>query len=265
MIMDTPTGLPTLAGMGVLLTQPRARAEAFARRLAARGARPYIFPGIALAEPTDARGFDACVGRLDTYDMVVFVSPSAVEAAMPAFRASRPEWPGATRIAAVGQGTAGALRAYGIDDVLAPASSSGAAALLALPALRAAPPKRVLIVRGEGGRDDLAQGLAELGSHTDHAECFRRVRPNADSTELLRAWRAGGVDVVVVTSVEILDNLTAMLGQEGAALLRSTPLVTHHARIADAARAKGIAVAVEADADGDGIIVALERQWRHHD
>lgn len=264
MIMDAPTGLPTLAGLGVLLTQPRARAESFAKRLAARGAKPFVFPGIAFAAATDTGGFAAAVAQLDAYDMVVFVSPGAVESALPVFRARWPGWPAATRVAAVGQGTAGALREYGIHEVLAPQSSSGAEALLAMPAMRSAPPMRALIVRGEGGRDDLMRGLASLGARVEAAECYRRVRPDADSAELLRAWRAGEIGAAVVTSVEILDNVIAMLGPEGTAMLRRTPLITHHPRIADAARARGIVTVIQAEPDGDSLVEALESHWRQH-
>jgi uroporphyrinogen-III synthase len=255
--MRAPSDAPALAGLGVLITRPREQSEAFAERLARLGARPVIFPALAIAGPSDPDAFAARLAEADAYDTVIFISPNAVEKTLPALRAAHPDWPGTRRVAAVGQGTARALRARGIDEVLAPDAASGAAALLAMPALREPPPRRVLIVRGEGGRDELALGLAALGAEVGHAVAYRRVRPEADNRELLDLWRAGGIGAVVVTSTEILDNLIALLGPEGTALLRATPLFTHHARIAEAARARGVATVVEAASDEQGLIDAL--------
>jgi uroporphyrinogen-III synthase len=259
MAMPTPTQAPVLAGVGVLITRPRSQSESFAARLAALGAKPVIFPAIEIVGPSDPQASAARLAGISAYDMVIFISPNAVDAVLPSLRARHPSWPGVARVAAVGQGTRRSLRAHGIGQVIAPDSASGAAALLAMPELRAMPPRRVLIVRGEGGREDLARGLVALGAVVDHAEVYRRARPDSDTRELLKIWRAGGIGAVVVTSTEILVNLIDLLGPEGNELLRATPMFTHHPRIAEAARARGIATVIEASSDEDGLVDALTR------
>jgi len=256
--MQAASDAPLPAAGAVLLTRPRRQSEAFAARLAQRGIDACVFPTLEIDGPADPAAFSAAVDATECYDTVVFISPTAVERGLPALRARDAHWPGAgTRVAAVGPGTRNALRAQGLDAVLAPIDGSGAAALLALPALLEPPPRSVLIVEGEHGRDELADGLAALGARVVRAGAYRRRRPDADAGALLARWRAGGISAVVVASVETLDNLIALLGATGLPWLRATPLYTHHARIAEAARARGIGHVVEAGPDEDALLAAL--------
>ena len=59
----------------------------------------------------------------------------------------------------------------------------------------------------------------------EYAEAYRRVRPNSDSAELLKRWRQGVVNIVLVNSAESLRNLVQMLGKAGAPLLSGTQLL----------------------------------------
>jgi len=195
----------SLAGRGVLVTRPRELAQGLAKRVADAGGRAILFPAIEI-EPLPQSG---PVGR---YDMVVFVSPSAVR------HGSR--WVGAGHKAlAVGAGTAHEIKKYR-QDVIFPASGADSEALLDLPELAQLSGQQVLIVRGQGGRSLLGDTLRERGARVEYAECYRRVRPRADAARLLAAW----VDAVTVNSGEALQNLVALLGAEGQQRLRDTPL-----------------------------------------
>jgi uroporphyrinogen-III synthase len=253
-----------LAGIGVLITRPRAQAESLAARVAALGGNPIIFPVIAILPPRDAAALQDRIERLDEFDMVVFVSPTAVEQAWSRFETSHPGWSVGYRIAAVGAGSARQLRQLGADSVLAPEASAGAQGLLALPALRDQPPKHVLVVRGEGGREELALGLTALGADVEYAECYRRALPEVDASGLIDNWRRD-IQAVSVTSVEILENLMAILGESGEPLLRATPVFTHHPRIAEAARAHGIGTVIEAASDEAALIDKLVEHFAGHD
>ncbi len=264
MPMAAPSGAQALADRGVLITRPRAQAESLAARIADMGGHPILLPAIEIAGTSDPARLDELIARLGDYDMVIFVSPNAVDAALPLFRARQPMWPGACRVAAVGKGTQRALRARGIDNVFAPETASGASALLDTPWITAASPRNALIVRGEGGREELARGLAALGSRVDYAECYRRARPETDVSDILSQWRMGRVRAVIVTSSEILDNLIAILGAEGLPLLRATPVFTHHARIAEAARAHGIVTVIDSGSDEEGLVDALKEFFARH-
>lgn len=256
------TGGP-LAGMGILVTRPRELADGLMRGIADLGGTPLAFPAVDIAPPADPAAFDARIDALPAYGLAIFVSPTAVARALPAILARHGAWPATTRAAAVGQGTARALEGQGVGPVLRAADGADSEHLLALPELHGVDGERVLILRGEGGRELLASTLTQRGARVEYAECYRRQPPGADPAPLLDRWRAGGVQAVTVTSGELLDNLFQALGEEGAALLRATPLFAPHPRIADAARARGVVTAI-ATGPGDAGLLAGLRDWFAH-
>ena len=216
--------------IGVVITRPRAAAEALAAELTARGARPFVFPALAIEElPWSAR-MEATLSTLASATWAIFVSANAVEMGVAAARRLGP-WPLSVRVAAIGEATAQALHADGFDAVLAPQERHDSDALLELPELQHVAGQRIVIIRGEGGRERLKEALESRGASVDYLECYRRVRPANDPALLLDAWRRGQIDAVSVLSGETLDNFLAMIGDEGARLAAKTPLAVPHEAI----------------------------------
>jgi uroporphyrinogen-III synthase len=167
-----------------------------------------------------------------------------------------PAWPPGLTAAAIGGGTRRQLEQCGIRDVLAPVSGADSEALLALPELANPAGRRVVIFRGAGGRALLGDTLLARGARVEYAECYRRLRPAAESEPLLREWNAGRVHAVAVSSAEGLSNLFGMLGEPAAERLRSTPLFVGHERVADDARRLGARMVFVA---GPGDAALVER------
>lgn len=235
----------SLAGRGVVITRPLELAAPFARLLERRGARAIVFPAIEI-QPLPA---PATLARLADYDMAVFVSPSAVRVAL----AAQPSWP-PRLAAAVGAGTRRQLELTGAQAIIAPPAGADSEALLALPEMQSLRGKRVLIVRGEGGRELLAQSLAAHGALVEHAVCYRRARPAADAAPLVAAWRRGELHALTVFSSEALDNFSAM----GAAdLIAALPVFVPHQRIASHARERGAREVVVAAGGDDDVLERL--------
>lgn len=222
----------SLAGRGVVITRPRELADSLAGAVARRGGRPILFPAIAIEELP----VPGALRHLAEFQLAVFVSPSAVRVALRALA----QWPSSVRAAAIGTGTRRELERHGVTGVIAPQSGADSEALLATPELADVAGKRVLIVRGEGGRPLLGNALAGRGAGVEYAECYRRTRPAADAAPLIADWRRGEVHAVTVSSAEGLDNFIATTGAEGRALLARTPLFVPHPRIASHARVQGI-------------------------
>jgi len=156
-----PSVAGPLTGVGVLVTRPAKQAGGFARKLAALGATPIVFPAIVILPPVDRAGLDAAHERLATYDFAFFVSANAVEYGVPVAH----RWPPKLVAFAPGPGTAEALVAAGLDDVRIPATTFDSEGLLALPDLATLRGKRAVIFRGEGGRESLAETLAARVRH----------------------------------------------------------------------------------------------------
>ncbi|MBS1160839.1 MAG: uroporphyrinogen-III synthase [Proteobacteria bacterium] len=252
----SPSG--PLAGKTIVVTRPRAQAAPLAEAIMAAGGRALLFPLLEIAPAADPGELQQAVSRLADYALAVFISPNAVDHALPAILAAG-RWPLALRPAALGPGTVKALAAHGVGGCLLPNRRFDSEALLELPEL-AAPQvggRRVAIFRGDGGRELLADTLRARGALVDCVTCYRRGGPPGDSAPLLDAWRAGRLDALTVSSSEGLRHLLAMLDGEGRAFLYDTPLFVPHARIAENARALGLDKIILTDAADAGIIAGL--------
>ena len=241
--MSGVPGTTGLGGRGILVTRPAAQAGGLSRLISQAGGEPVAFPALEIVsisgDPLDHQRINGRNVVRPVPHSIIFVSPTAVaqgHAAIPR------EWLGRVAVAAVGIATAAALRERGVPHVIAPEGQAHSEALAALPAFQAdvLAGRQVLIVRGEGGREWLADTLRRRGAHVDYFECYRRRRPQADAAPLLARWQSGGIAAVTVTSAEALVNLDDMLGPAGAALLRATPMFVVHERIAERARVLGV-------------------------
>lgn len=252
-----------LAGRGVLVTRPVEQADGLARRIAELGGKPILFPCLEIQPPSRMHECTHVLSQLSSYQLAIFVSPTSVERAWPLIQERHGNWPHGVRTAAVGHGSARVLAGYGVEDVLVGEDGSDSEHLLALPALQTMAGQRVLIVRGEGGREMLADTLRQRGATVDYAECYRRARPNADPAPLLELWQAGALSAVTVTSREVFDNLVAQIGSAGAPWLRQTPLFAPHQRIAKVAREWGVTDAVSTEPGDNGLVAALTAWFKH--
>jgi uroporphyrinogen-III synthase len=248
-----------LAGRGILITRPAHQAGSLAALIHAAGGRPIIFPALEILDPADLQPLFDAIERLESYDLAIFISPNAVMRVMERM-AGRRTWPASLRVAAIGKGGVGELGRHGIHDVIAPQRSFDSEHLLEMPQLQAVSGQRVLLLRGDGGRELLGDTLAARGAQVDYIACYRRARPQTDPAPLLQAWTQGGIQATVVTSSEGLRNLFAMLGKPGESLLQHTPLLVPHPRIAAVARELGCREVIETEPGDDGLIAALLRQ-----
>jgi uroporphyrinogen-III synthase len=238
-----------LHGAGVLVTRPAHQAGPLCALVSARGGRPIPFPTLEIRDPPDPAAARDLLRAANGFDLLLFVSANAVDRA--ASWLPRPLQPA---IGGVGEGTARALRAQGLEPTILPTASADSEGLLALPALRAVRGKRVLVVRGEGGRPLLGDELRARGAEVRYAEVYRRTLPAVDAAGLLAEWPRR-VQVVVTTSREILDNLVALLGPAGRPHLEQTPVVVVNERVAGHARALGIRRVIVAAGPGDEALV----------
>lgn len=245
-----------LAGRGILITRPAHQAGPLAALIHAAGGRPVIFPALEILDPVDPQPLLDAIERLESYDLAIFISPNAVMRVMERM-AGRRTWPAGLRVAAIGKGGAGELERHGIREVIAPQRSFDSEHLLEMPQLQAVSGQRVLLLRGDGGRELLGDTLAARGAQVDYIACYRRARPQADPAPLLQAWVQGGIQATVVTSSEGLRNLFAMLGKPGESLLQHTLLLVPHPRIAAVARELGCREVIETEPGDDGLMEAL--------
>ena len=248
-----------LAGRGVLITRPREQASRLAELVQAAGGDARLFPTLEILDAPHPATLNAVFDRLEEFDLAVFVSPSAVQKALTLARVRRGDrpWPARLAVAAIGRGSRRALEGQGMNGIIAPDARADSESLLALPQLGDVAGKRVVIFRGDAGRELLGDTLLARGAQVVYAECYRRARPLADTGPLLDAWGRGKVHAVTVASGEALSNLYDMLGAPGQSRLRSTPLFVAHQRIAAQAGRLGVAQALVAGPGDEDMLAAL--------
>ncbi len=244
-----------LQGLGVVITRPQAAAQALASDLADAGAHPFVFPALAIEPLPPSQPLDAALARLSECDLAIFVSANAVAHGLSAVLRNR-TWPSRTRVAAIGEATAQALRNSGFDAVISPRERHDSEALLAMDDLKAVAGRNILIFRGRGGREILREALESRGAQVTYAECYRRIRPAGDPAELLHAWARGEIHAVSVLSAETLDNFVAMIGPAGETHLRSATLVVPHPAVGSSPAARRFARVVVC-AHGSGMVDCL--------
>ena len=254
------TGGPAAAlrDLGVLVTRPTHQAAHLCALIEGIGGRAVCFPALEIAPLQDTRTAQRRIARLAEYHIAIFISANAVEFALPLLQPHLP-WPEHVRIAAVGRATAEALARGGLHVDVQPQDRFDSEALLALEAMQRVQGRPIIIFRGLGGRDLLANILRARGARVDYAELYRRGVPDTDPTTLLRGWRAGGIDVVTATSDAVLQNLFEMLGAPGRGLLLATPVVVLSERTAALAAKLGFErpAVVAPQASDEGIVQAL--------
>ena len=246
-----------LADRRIVVTRPAGQAETLADLIRAAGGAPIVFPVIEIRDVADVKPLAALIDRLDEFDFAVFISANAVAKAMNLVQ-SRRAWPDRVRVATIGKGSEKALKRFGFADIVAPTGRFDSEALLELAPLADVAGKRVVIFRGDGGRELLGDTLVARGASVEYAECYRRVRPDVDVAPLLKLWARGELDAVTVTSSEGLHNLYDMVGKLGQQWLRRTPAFAPHARIAASARALGLERVVETGPGDEGLAEGLK-------
>jgi uroporphyrinogen-III synthase len=231
------------------------QAAVLAARIATLGGVPIIWPAIVILPPPDRAPLERTHATLAGYDIAIFVSANAVEFGAP----PAGTWPARIVTYAPGPGTAEALAAAGITDARVPSTSFDSEGLLALPSLADVSGKRVVIFRGEGGREFLGSTLRARGATVDHVPCYRRVAPQTGAEGLVEAMQEGRAHALTLTSSEGLDNLVAAVGPVGCQLIARLPVFAAHPRIAERAREHRLR-AIET-AGGDGGMLAGLLEW----
>jgi uroporphyrinogen-III synthase len=250
----------TLAGRTIVVTRPAGQAEALCEAIAARGGQALRFPVLGIAPAADEAPLAEVTTRLEGFDMAFFVSPNAVEFAL-GYILPRRDWPAALQVATVGGGSERALHRMGFAHVIVPISGFDTEAVLALSEFSASAMRgrKVVVFRGDGGRDLLGEVLRQRGAEVEFVTVYRRYCPDADSSALIAAARSGALDAIVLTSSEGVRNLASMLGSDGLRALCEVPVYAPHPRIAGFALEAGFRRVVETDAGDAGILAGLEQ------
>jgi uroporphyrinogen-III synthase len=249
----------------VVITRPRAQADVLARQVAAIGREVEVLPLLEIFPLADQQTLVDTLASLSDYAMAAFVSPNAIDAAF----AHIDSWPRAVTLAVLGEGSRAALARHGLDEsnatIVSPldAARSDSENLLQSLDLPALAGKRVLIVRGESGRELMADGLRSAGAIVTTVAAYRRSVPPL--TPALRARLLALLERQndwIITSSEALRGLLALVDQlalpEIVLKMQQQHLIIPHARIAETAAALGLTRVTLCGSGDERLLAALQ-------
>ncbi|MFR0673712.1 uroporphyrinogen-III synthase [Enterobacterales bacterium AW_CKDN230030176-1A_HGKHYDSX7] len=249
-----------MSGWRLLLTRPTEECADLARALAESGIVSRSLPLLHIEPLPFGAAQHGTLQALDTYQAIIVVSKPAARLLL---TATSPEVLAGLGAAwfTVGAATAGVLARQGII-ARCPAQGDDSEALLALEALRAAldgPAPRVLIVRGEGGRERLAECLAEQGARVDYLELYRRGLPDYPQGALARLVDGERLNGLAVSSGQGFEHLHRLAGEAWPRLAQLT-LFAPSPRVADQARTAGAQHVVDCrGASAAALMAAVQR------
>lgn len=255
----------------LIVTRPREQAQQWVLDLRSRGVAAGAVPLLDIAPPAHPEPVRRAWDALAEFRAVVFVSPNAVirffgaqhdrgrgpHEGQDPNRNPAGHWPQGTWAAAPGRGTAQALIDHGVPpgSILQPPADAGQFDSESLwPVMRALPwsGERVLLVRGEGGREWLSEQLQEAGAQVQAVSAYRRAAPDLMAHEqgwLQASLRDPGSAVWLFSSSEGLEHLPecaqrlwpAGTARSVADWAREVMALATHPRIAERARSLGFA------------------------
>jgi uroporphyrinogen-III synthase len=250
------------AALQVIVTRPASQSRAWVQPLREAGLDAQALPLIDIAPVADLAPLHAAWHALPAQTLVMFVSVNAVLHFFAARPGASQAWPAGVLAAAAGPGTAAALRQAGVPaaQVVSPADDAPAfdtEALWVLLQHRTWQGRQVLVVRGDGGRDWLADTLRQHGASVGFLPAYRRVLPTPDAAGralLARAQAAPATQLWLFSSSEAVANLQLLLP---AAPWRTAVALATHPRIAQAARAAGFGQVHEVAPQLSAVVAAV--------
>ena len=260
-----PNALANLTGQRVLVTRPAHQAAQQIQQLRDCGATPIPLPLLAIhpIEATDPRYhlLKTQMMNIDEYQIIICVSPNAAKLAIEWIDEYWPQLPVGIEWLAIGGKTEAMLNDAGIP-AKRPAEGFNSEAMLTMPTLTELNGAKVLILRGDGGRATLAEGLSQRGAIVTYANLYDRCCPTYEDTLIQSTIYQSSLTSILITSGEALDNfVTVVKGRQqqfSINSLLSLYLVVPSERIAEKARTIGFTTIMVAQGpDDESMIKAL--------
>lgn len=242
----------------VLVTRPADQAAGLNQSLMGAGFTPVPAPLLEITPLALDASMRQQILDLDLYDILISVSANASRLALAHIDAYWPQLPFGQIGCAVGESSAAALRHAGMHVIVPTQHDSEG--LLALDELNGVLGKRILILRGDGGRETLAQGLRERGARVEYLNLYTRSAVPYGPGALVDLIRQETVKAVLLTSGESCELFVRQLVDM--TLLQQLTLIVPSKRVQDVAFAAGASHVLVSDGADDRALINCLRKWK---
>lgn len=226
-----------LRGLRVLNTRPVDQAKSLSQAIEAAGGIAIACPALIIS--SKERTWLTSLPKLNQVDQAIFISANAVDCCFKAFNTEQLSWPSAIQLIAVGEATATALSRYGLKAHCIPAKADSES-LVQLAELQEVHNKKILLFKGEEGRELIAETLLARGADLHCIEVYKRELPKVEPQQLRALWQNEAVDIILFTSHQAMSNLFYLFGEEAKDWLCRTPCLVISERLAKEAILLGI-------------------------
>ena len=243
----------------IVITRPAHQAEKLAQGIKAAGGDICLFPTLDIVPTELSEHALTILQHINEYDIIIFISPNAVEYGLKHI----PSLPENILLATIGQGSAKSLKNLSGKSVnIVPDVNFNSEGLLSTAAMQNVNAKRILIVRGNGGREHLKEALQKRGADVDYLNVYQRIKPATSSVEIEQHLQNNQIAAIVITSAASLKNLLEMVSEKVAMPLFQTPLLLINQRLVDIASKAGFnsQLLVSEEASDEAIIETLKQR-----
>lgn len=235
----------------VLLTRANDKNRQLARLLADHGISSHSTSLLNIIA-IDDQHLAAKLAILTVDDIVIAISANAVIYANKQLDA----WPNTVTYLAVGQASTDAF--FQVDISASYPDEATSEGLLSMPELSDVKDKRIVILRGEGGRETLAQQLVKRGAKVSYSQLYRRQSIVSNKENDLLKWQQLKITIIVVTSAETLLTLVARVIGDDLEWLQRCTIIVPSRRVAKIADENGLThVEIAAGASNQAILQQL--------
>ena len=216
---------------GIVITRPSHQTSEIKSLVNEHQGHPIEFPLLEIQSKSQNETFQHTVLKLEDYDWAIFISSNAVQFGMPAVKNAFHTLPESIKFAAIGPSTQKALKLFDVQDVLIPEENFDSEGLLATSEMNDIQNKKIVIFRGEGGRETLAETLRARGAEVTYAECYGRTFPQTN-LDLLKAFSEKiHISAILITSSEACKEFVRLSRQKNMDFLKDILFIVNHPRM----------------------------------
>jgi len=222
-----------------LITRPQTKGEQLVRQIEAANGAALCCPFIDISVGHQFDQVSTLLEKLQPGDYIIAISDNAVNYAHSSLMNENKTWPQQINYIAVGATTAKCWHKYDVNNAQIPHShdSEGVLALLANAAVEH---KNIVILRGNGGRETMAEDLTQRAANVTYCEVYQRSAPHYDAERLINKWQQFAINSVIITSGEILGNLIKTIPYTALPWILNLHFIVPSQRIAALAHELGI-------------------------
>jgi uroporphyrinogen-III synthase len=207
------TNKQLLKELRVLITRPEGQGMGLGEKIIELGGKPVFFPLLRIVQIQDEKLLTLnrrLIQSLDNYDMAIFVSSNAAKFGLELIDQFWPQVPSSLKFFAIGPATAAALGPLNAKVQVSP-SGMLSEDLLTLDELKSISGLKIALFRGRGGRELLVNTLRDRGAQVDYIETYERTIPDYQQGKLATVIEDNCVNVICITSAQILDSLRQLV------------------------------------------------------